>query len=278
MATLSRWRRAFWRLADAIAEMPAVRGLAEPVYRRRFLRHRQGNAYWGVYATFEEAAAAIPPAVSAGYDSPAAAGLYEDRLARLEASDYPALFWLSRLLARGQRRIVDLGGHVGVSYYAFADRLDYPDDLRWQVHDVPAVMARGNELAVRYGVDGALSFVGLDAIDGCDVLMAKGALQYLDYSLAERLRGLRVLPNYLLINLTPMHPERGFFTLQHIGIAICPYRISALPAFLGDIAALGYVLEDQWQDPERSLRIPFHADLAIDGYHGFCFRRAAAAV
>ena len=269
---MSRWRRGLSRLADAVAEWPLLRRVAEPVHRRRFLAHRRGNAYWGVYATYEEALAAIPPGVTTGYDSAAAADLYEDRLTRLEASDYPAMFWLSRLLARGMRSIVDLGGHVGVSYYAFARHLDYPDDLRWQVHDVPAISARGRELAAQRGAARQLSFVGFEAIDGCDVLMAKGALQYLDYSLAERLHNVQKRPKYLLVNLTPMHAQSGFFTLQHIGVAICPYRISGLRDFLAEIAALGYVLEDHWHDPERRVNVPFHPACEVDRYHGFCFR------
>lgn len=261
------------RIADSVAELPGVRIAAEPVYRRRFLRHRKGNAYWGAYADFAEAQAAIPSSMVAGYDVEAAAGLYADRLTRLEASDYPALFWLSRLLDRGQRRVVDLGGHVGLSYYAFGQHLEYPRDLTWQVHDVPAVMERGRALATERGVDRQLGFIGVDGIDGCEVLMAKGALQYLDYSLAELVGGLREKPRYLLVNLTPMHPTRAFVTLQNIGIALCPYRVDALPAFLAGIGSLGYVIEARWDHPERALRVPFHPGLAIDRYHGFCFRR-----
>jgi putative methyltransferase (TIGR04325 family) len=271
MATVKSMLR---QIMGAVVEWPVIRILAKPVQRRRFLRHRVGNAYWGEYANFDEARAAIPPSMTASYDIEAAAGLYTDRLSRLEASDYPPLFWLARLLERGQRRVVDLGGHVGVSYYAFGQHLDFPPDLAWQVHDVPAVMARGRELAAQRGVESRLHFVELDAVDGCDVLMAKGALQYLGYSLAELLGGLRTKPNHLLVNLTPLHSSRTFFTVQNIGITLCPYRVEALPNFLAGIAALGYVLEDRWDHPERSLRVPFHPDLAVDRYHGFCFRRA----
>lgn len=259
------------RIVDGMGELPGLRLLAAPLYRRRFRHHRRGNAYFGVYANFAEAQRDIPPGLPADYDTEAAAGLYEQRLSRLEASDYPPLFWLQYFLAHGQRRIFDLGGHVGLSYYAFKPYLDYPADLRWQVHDMPAVMERGRAMAIERGEQQRLEFVELAQVDGCDVLMIKGALQYLDYSLAELLRKLQVLPRKLLINLTPMHPRHSFFTLQHIGVAVCPYRISAVPEFLFEIRALGYRLVERWEHAERSVRIPLHREHSIDSYHGFCF-------
>jgi putative methyltransferase (TIGR04325 family) len=258
------------RIVDGVGELPGVRLLAKPLYRRRFRNHRRGNAYFGVYASFAEALRDIPPGLPANYDTEAAAGLYAQRLSRLEASDYPPLFWLQHFLLKGQRRIFDLGGHVGLSYYAFKPYLDYPADLRWQVHDLPAVMERGRVLAIERGEQEVLEFVELAQVDGCDLLMVKGALQYLEYSLAELLKNQQALPRNLLINLTPMHPSRSFFTLQHIGVAVCPYRISAVPEFLLELRALGYRLVERWEHAERSVRIPFYRDFSIDSYHGFC--------
>lgn len=270
---VSELRRKLRRIADEMAELPGLRWLAEPRYRNRFRRHRMGNAYWGVYPTFAAARAAIPTELHAGYDTDAGAVLYASRLSRLEASDYAPLFWLSRLLQQGQRRVFDLGGHVGVSYYAFQQHLDYSDDLRWLVHDVPTVMQRGRMLASERGVAGQLQFVDASAADGCDVLMAKGVLQYLEYTLAEFLQRLQEPPRHLIINLTPMHATEAFFTLQNIGVAVCPYRVSALPQFIAELAALGYRVGQQWDHPERSVRIPFHADRRVDRFHGFCLRR-----
>jgi putative methyltransferase (TIGR04325 family) len=261
------------RIVNEVSELPGISLVAEPWYRRRFRAHRRGNAYFGVYADFAAALADIPPGLPPGYDTEAAADLYQHRLSQIEASDYPALFWLQRFLDSGERRIFDLGGHVGLSYYAFGAHLNFPDNLRWQVHDVPVVMEKGRALALERDPRRKLEFVGLDEVDGCDVLMAKGALQYLDYTLPELLRKQAVPPRNLLINLTPMHPTRSFFTLQHIGIAVCPYRIGALSDFLVDIRALGYRLIERWEHLDRSVRIPFHPHSSIDRYHGFCFSR-----
>jgi putative methyltransferase (TIGR04325 family) len=261
------------RIVNELCEFPGISLVAQPWYRRRFRAHRRGNAYFGVYPSFAEAQEDIPPGLPPDYNSDAAANLYTHRLSQLEASDYPALYWLQHFVNQGERRIFDLGGHVGLSYYAFAAYMDYPDDLLWQVHDMAAVMDRGRALAAERDQRRQLEFVGLEQVDGCDVLMAKGALQYLDYSLPELLRKLQQLPRKLLINLTPMHPNRSFFTLQHIGVAVCPYRISALPEFLFEIRGLGYQLVERWEHLERSVQIPFHPHSSIDRYHGFCFSR-----
>jgi putative methyltransferase (TIGR04325 family) len=261
------------RIVNELREFPGISLVARPWYRRGFRSHRRGNAYFGVYPSFADAQNDIPPGLPPDYNSEAAANLYASRLSQLEASDYPALFWLQRFIKMGERRIFDLGGHVGLSYYAFAAHMEYPDDLLWQVHDMAAVMDRGRALAAERDPRRQLEFVGLEQVDGCDVLMAKGALQYLDYSLPELLRRQQVLPRKLLINLTPMHPSRSFFTLQHIGVAVCPYRISALPEFLFEIRALGYQLVERWEHLERSVQIPFHPHSSIDRYHGFCFSR-----
>ncbi|GAA0717971.1 hypothetical protein GCM10009105_25440 [Dokdonella soli] len=199
--------------------------------------------------------------------------MYDHRLTMLESFDYPALFWFSKFLDGGQRRIFDLGGHVGLSYYAFQQYLDYPGDMRWQVHDVPAVMQSGRALAAERDEKGMLEFVDLAAADGSDVLMAKGSLQYLDYTLSDLLLRLDKRPAHVLVNLTPMHSSRAFFTLQHIVIAICPYRIGALPEFLASVRSLGYHLIDCWDHPERTVRVPFHPECYVDRYYGFYFRR-----
>lgn len=265
------------RIANEAAELPGARWLAKPLYRRVFRQpYRTINAYHGIYASYAEAQAAAQQVktLPTTYDISAAGHLYRDQIEQLRVSDYPLLFWLSRLLVDGQRKLFDLGGHIGVSYYGFRRYLDYPADLRWLVHDVPAVLATGREWALKHDPDRLLAFTDerSDA-DGQDVLMSSGALQYLDYSLPDLLRTLQSPPPHVLVNLTPMHPGRSFFTLQNLGIAICPYRVTAVPEFIAAMESLGYTKQDQWHSTERHLRIPFEPAHSIDGYHGFYFHR-----
>lgn len=263
------------RIAIEAGQLPGLRLIAEPVYRRMFERPYQPEAhYYGVYDSYAQAVADAPPTLPTSYDVEASGRMYRSHLDQIKVSDYPVVHWLSRLLTAGNLRVFDLGGHIGLSYYGFRRYLDYPADLHWLVHDVPAVVSAGREWADSHDPDGRLAFTDSrhDA-DGASILFTSGALQYLDYTLPELLQQLDSPPTHVVVNLVPMHPSRGYFTLQNIGFAICPYRIAAVPEFVAGMQALGYTIVDRWQSFERHLEVPFAAALDIDCYHGFYFCR-----
>lgn len=265
----------FRRIVKEIAELPGLRTFARPLYRRVFRRpYGSSNTYYGVYETYAQAKAAADAlrSLPSTYDTEAAGRMYRGRIEVLTVSDYPLAYWLWRLFEQGQRRVFDLGGHIGVSYYGFQRYIDYPVDMRWLVHDVPSVMEAGRGWAVEHDPARRLAFADArEDADGQDLLLSAGALQYLDYTLPELLRRLSQPPRHVLVNLTPMHPDRSYFTLQNLGIAICPYRIMARPAFIQEMEALGYRIHDRWESPERTVRIPFAPAYGVDRYYGFYF-------
>ena len=262
------------RIANETAELPGFRQLAKPLYRRMFSHNRNGNAYLGVYPSFQAAMDAAPQNLPTSYDNDVAGQLYRDRLQRVTVSDYPLIHWLQQLFAAGRRRVFDLGGHIGVSYYSFRQYLDYPADLHWLVHDTPSVVETGREWALQNDPWRQLGFAATanEASDR-EILIASGSLQYLDYSLPELLGRLADAPQHVLVNTTPMHPERSYFTLQNLGSAICPYRITAVPEFVEEMRAVGYEVIDRWESFERHLRLPFEPLHSIDRYYGFYLRR-----
>ena len=268
-----------YALAAETAQLPGVSWLAQPVYRRVFRRPvRDGIAYCGIYPSYAEALADTRPAVPTSHDTPAGSELFRGRLDCIRLCDYPTVFWLQRLLAEGARSVFDLGGHIGVSYYGFRKYVEYPVDLKWLVHDWPTVLAAGRAWAEQHDDAHQLAFTGArDAADGCDLLLCCGTLQYLDYTLPELLAELRRPPPAILVNMTPLHPSRSFFTLQNFGIATTPYRITSVPEFVAGFEALGYQVVDRWESRERHVRIPFEPELSIDRYYGFHFRRQAVA-
>ncbi len=71
----------------------------------------------------------------------------------------------------------------------------------------------------------------------------------------------------------PLHERHSYFTLQSVGTAFCPYRITATAEFLKGYDDLGYALVDTWENPDKKCEIPFHADRSLERYHGFYFRR-----
>lgn len=262
-------------IARESAELPGINLVGKPLYRRIFQRpFHGGNSYYGAYASYAEARAAAPAALPKSYDGTNAGGMYREQHEKIRVSDYPLLYWVKRLLDEGRRDFFDLGGHVGVTYYGFRRYADFPADLRWTVHDVPDVMEAGAEWAEGHDPERRLRFAGSrhDA-SGHEVLLTSGALQYLDYTLPELLSQLQAPPRHVLVNLVPMHPSRGYFTLQNIGRAVLPYRVSAIPEFVSAMEAQGYEKLDQWHSEERFLRIPFEPGCHIDGYEGFAFRR-----
>lgn len=242
-------------------------------YDRRFAQNRDQNLFRGVFATAEEAARSAPRNRPIGYDTVEAAAMYRIP-ARPDTHDYPALFWLSRAIADGARTVFDIGGHVGIKFYAFRDALRYPADLRWTVCDVPAVVEAGRRIAIERGVAGQLGFtVDHDAVCGVDVLFASGVLQYLPQTLPDWLARLSVPPRQIVVNTAPLHPEREFFTLNSIGTGFCPYRVMHEAALVAGLARLGYRALDRWTNAGKGLVIPFESGYDVPDYRGLTLIR-----
>jgi putative methyltransferase (TIGR04325 family) len=262
------------RAVSALERVPGVKGALQRRYERRFRGNRSRNLFRGVFTDAAAARASAPEQAAIDYDNPQSAALYRDRLDRVYPSDYPVLYWLARLAGQWHK-VVDFGGHVGVAYYAYRRYLDYPGQLRWTVYDLPAVTASGRQLALERDAGAQLAFSDdfAAAAAGADLLFASGSLQYLDRPLAELLAPVQPLPRRLLVNLLPLHPQHGYYTLQSIGTAFCPYRIERDADFIAGLAALGYRLVDRWENPEKRCPIPWHPEHSLDGYHGLLFER-----
>lgn len=237
----------------------------------RFESNTEANMFRGVFDTWEAAAASAPHSRPLGYDNPDSAALYLRHLS-VDDWDYPALFWIAESVNRGLRRFADIGGNVGIKYYAFGKFVRFPAGLVWRVIDVPAVVARGRELALQRGAPASLQFSeAIDDIDGVDVVFASGSLQYLPETLPHILRRTDRRPRRIVINTTPFHEQHEFFTLNSVGTAFCPYRVQRTESFVADLSTFGYRLRDQWRNIGKPMHIPFHPERSLDLYVGFCF-------
>jgi putative methyltransferase (TIGR04325 family) len=228
------------KLVDALSMAPGVRHYRVRSFNRWFEHNPRGhNLFRGVFASFEAAAASVPQGVALGYDNEQAATMYAKRLVADE-HDYPAMFWLEKSFTDGLAHVVDLGGSIGIKYYAFEPHLSLPRGLSWTVCDVPSAARQGRAFAAERRSGPALLFTDQFAdINGCDVLYASGVVQYLPQTLADILSGLPNKPQRLVINTAAIHPSKSFFTLNSIGTAFCPYRVQSLEAFVCGITARG---------------------------------------
>lgn len=256
---------------DDLRDLPGIWHLRKRKFDRRFENARRAHLFRGIYESFEAAAAAAPATRPHSYDNAQAAEMYDTRM-RVEQFDYPALFWLARVIQDGARSIFDLGGHIGIKYYAFSEFLPRPDDLKWTVCDVPAVVDRGRKLASARGVDRTLRFTDRAAdADGSDVIFASASLQYLPYTLADLISALENKPTGIIVNLTPLHPALSFFTLNAIGVAFCPYRVMSEGEFQGSLRTLGYRVQDQWKNIGKAMSLPFAEHYDVEAYSGAYF-------
>lgn len=255
---------------DSFSRWPVVRGITDRQALESFIANRDQNLFYGVYERWEEAEAAAASYGKSGYDNQESADLYKFMM-RIAPHDYPALYWISRSLSEGATSVFDVGGAIGIKFYAFKEHLSAWPGLRWRVQDVAAVAARGRELAGERGVAGQLDFTDKFADgDGFDLLFASGVVQYLPKRLGELLEGFRKLPRRIIVNTAAIHPQHEFYTVNSIGTAFCPYRIQTQAGFIGSLSKLGYRVKESWMNVGKPMTIPFRPDYSIADYSGYC--------
>lgn len=264
-ALLSRVIRGVaWRLPTRV-----VRGLPP---RWRFRLDEYSNLFEGAWPTVEAARRAMPRVRPAGYDHVDAANLYAERLDTIFDYDREALDAL-REVRPHVAHIVDLGGHVGLSYYAFGEALSLGDArVRWTVVDVAAIVEAGARLAADRGVMNLAFEQRLHDVDETDVLLAAGSLQYLDDDLGTLLRSMRALPRHVILNKTPLTDGEAYVTVQNIGVAYCPYHVRRRADVASQMQALGYTLVRRWTNAGLSCVPHDRPEVGVVGYDGAWWR------
>lgn len=272
--TINKLRRiAKWLLV----ENPLSRKIRTYDYEQYFRCAEGVNLFRGVFDSMQAAAASAPGTKPLGYNNPGPAAMYIERTNRIYASDYPVLYWLRRLLDDSNNSVFDLGGHIGVSYYSYAQYLDYPHNLRWTVCDVNEVVEAGKSLAADKKAADSLEFTSdYAAMNGRSILFASGSLQYIEPDLADLIQAVEQPPTHVIVNMLPVHKQYSYTTLQNIGTAFCPYRIIDQSSMLSSMQAAGYDCVDSWRNEEKACPIPFHPDHSLDHYQGYYFRRHIA--
>ena len=172
--TLARVALCRTPVGDALRRIPGL----ERAYARRMLASRnKPGLFAGCHPTHGEAMAAIPAGRLSGWDNADCAAIFTDALPD-QPSAHAVFFWLSQLLQDGTR-LVDYGGGPAVTYRQYRRRAALPPNLSWTVVDLPAIVARGREIAALGGLDGVRFTETLAQAGPCDILLSAGALQTL---------------------------------------------------------------------------------------------------
>ena len=249
-------------------------------YNYHWIFPQKITACRGVYSSFHEALKAVPTEKLAGYNQPIIS--QHQSVAQLTACseigvfdpiDYPVLLWLKSAFADSST-VFDLGGNVGLAYYAYRRFLNYADNLQWLVCEIPEIVKAGQKIAIEKNINNLSFTTDFTKADGNEILLTCGTLQYLDETLPELIARLQVKPKHILIHHVPFYDGESFTTIQNIGYSCCPYKIQNQKEFIDRLISLGYKQIDRWVI-HRSCSIPFHPNRA-SSYYGFYFQLDSA--
>jgi putative methyltransferase (TIGR04325 family) len=261
---------AFKSFAKAGEGIPLLRPLWRLGYDAYFTRATGlRRLFRGVYGSFQEAVEAAPKTKHLGYNNRDTAKLYLDFLPfiRIMPSDYPVLFWMKSLLK--ERLVVfDYGGNLGISFYSYRTLMPYPNTLRWVICDLPEITKLGKEIAKNNESVG-LSFTNcFEDASSADVVIAAGALQYIEEPFWASVSRFKKKPPHVIFNKVPLYDGEPFVTLQNTGVSFCPYQIYNREKFINAMSQVGYDTIDLWKTPDFPCKIPFNPKRSFDAFSG----------
>lgn len=259
---------------------------ARQMYRRyqesQYEHQFAGDCYGcfrGVYETFEEAIRSAPQTKSIGYDNAELAQEYQQDVeseVTIQAYDYPAMLWLNSIFTNNPVNIsiFDFGGNVGIHFYVYEKYIKYPDNLKWIVCDVPAIVKTGKELAEKRQRSHLVFTEKIEDANGKDVFFASGSIQYVE-NLSLSLSSLSEKPKHLLINRLPLYEGPQFVSLQNGGQVFYPSYIFNKAEFIDSLNKIGYEVVDIWEDRVDYCIIPFHPEKSCPFWYGIYFKLKA---
>jgi putative methyltransferase (TIGR04325 family) len=250
---------------NVVLSIPFAR---EKYFQRAFLK--RSPSCKGAYESFAQALAHAPREKLLGYNHKSIPEFYKTRLDDLNPGDYPVLFWLLRLLPE-VKFVFELGGSIGMGYYAYRRYVPLPADLRWVICETPETVETGREIA-RERKDTLLTFTEQRQVEGNpDIYATFGTLQYIEEPFAEIIGALARKPPHLLVGRVPFAEGAAYITLQNNGGWFSPYKVQNRCEFIKSIENLGYDLIDKWETIHPNSFL-IHPEYQIPRYHGMYFR------
>src|SRR5262249_39015589 len=147
-------------------------------------------------------------------------------------------------------QVFDLGGTRGDLFWLYDRYLNFPASLRWTVHDLPANLERGRDLARQRGESRLRFSEDVRGASGADLLLVSGALTYFEFPLAEYLAGLARRPRHVVLTRTPLVPAPTAATVQYAyGAVMVACRLLNRAELFAGMERLGYRVVDAWRVP-----------------------------
>lgn len=245
----------------------------------KHLKNRHQIQYRGRFDSCAAAKAAVQENTTSEYDiiNKNKSGKVEEGREELdiwfENHDYPYLFWVNQL-TQTNSALVDLGGSLGHFYYSTQKHVQYPDDFKWYIAELPEAVKLGTDIAKERN-DERLAFVdsaNMSELPAVPIFMTAGTIQYMEPDLVEMLESLKALPEHVIVHKLPATENESYWTLQNLQVCEVPYRVYARCEVLAGLRKLGYEVKAEWYY-ERDLEVPFHLDAKVDRYIGFYCQR-----
>ena len=215
-----------------------------------FVVGKEFGHYRGRFLTSEEARDSLPATRRSAYDNEALVSIGIESFSTIHSFDWPILALCQKLMRENHlHAVTDFGGHVGVKFYAFKDLLNLPEDFRWQIVDVPAMVREGRK-RVPAGVHSLCFYENLEETEACDALLCSGVLQYLDFSIEQIVGRLPRKPYMIFVNKVPMSSVEGFFTMETF-VKSLPCHVFGPDDLEKARQHLGYKLVASWPIPDR---------------------------
>ncbi|MBJ00940.1 MAG: methyltransferase, TIGR04325 family [Halobacteriovoraceae bacterium] len=255
---------------EKLKVLPGILELRRYRYERSFANDQVANYFRGVYETFNQASENAPKSKPIGYNNKASAGMYKERTKQVYSTDYPVLYWMMRLQDKFSS-VFDFGGHIGIHFYSYAKYLDFSRITEWLVCDVKSVIEEARSFKL-FEPRSSLSFSNdFFDIEGADLFLANGSLQYLEWELHEKLEQITNKPKFLILNMLPLHSTHKTITLQSIGTSFCPYYVRLRKEFVEGLNGIGYKLLDEWDNEQKACKIAFEPERSLNKYKGMIF-------
>jgi len=229
-------------------------------------------AFRRTFDSLAEARRAAAAFCVSGHEHPANIERHVEALENVRESDYPVLYyWLQ--IRPEPHRVLDLGGNVGNLFYAYRRYLHFPDDLEWDIVELPGVRAAGERLAAEKKECRIRYIESIERAEEVDLFLSSGSLQYFDESLPDLLRRLKRLPSHVVVNRVPVCKGKEICTVQDGWTYLVPCKIQNVEALVRGMKEIGYELVESWEANEMRQLVPLYPESSAFRYSGFYFRK-----